>query len=141
MALFGGACVADRRLALLVPLAALFVGDLVIGFHILVPVVYFTFALNVLLGRLLRSRRTVVNTAAVTLAGSLQFFIVINIPCWLLWYPRTTEGLVACYVAAIPFLKNMLMGDALFVTVLFGGLALAERLIPSLRERPALATS
>src|SRR5262249_60519873 len=52
-----------------------FMGDLVIGFHILVPAVYFTFALNVLLGRLLRSRRTVVNTAAVTLAGSLQFFV------------------------------------------------------------------
>jgi len=48
---------------------------------------------------------------------------------------------VACYVAAIPFLKNMLMVDALFVTVLFGGLALAERLFPSLRERTALATS
>jgi hypothetical protein len=37
--------------------------------------------------------------------------------------------------------QNMLMGDALFVTVLFGGLALAERLFPCLRERPALATS
>ena len=134
MALFGGACVADRRLALLLPLAALFLSDLFLGLHVLIPVVYGSFVLNVLMGRWLRSRRTVINTAAVTLAGSVQFFVVTNIACWLLWYPHTVEGLVACYVAAIPFFHNTLLGDAVFATALFGTLAIAERGFPVLRE-------
>lgn len=134
MALFGGACLADRRLALLVPLAALFLSDLVIGLHVLIPVVYGSFALNVLLGRWLRSRRTVATTAAVTLIGSVQFFVVTNFACWALWYPHTVEGFVTCYVAAIPFFHNTLLGDAVFATALFGGLALAERGFPVLRE-------
>jgi len=33
MALFGGATLADKRLAFLVPLVALFLSDLVLGFH------------------------------------------------------------------------------------------------------------
>jgi hypothetical protein len=134
MALFGGACLADRRHALLVPLAALFLGDLFLGLHVLIPVVYGSFALNVLLGRWLRSRRTGATTAAVTLAGSVQFFVVTNFACWLLYYPHSAEGFAACYLAAIPFFQNTLLGDAVFATALFGGLVVAERGFPSLRE-------
>ena len=134
MAIFGGACLADRRLALVVPLAALFLSDLFLGLHVLIPVVYGSFALNVLLGRWLRPRRTVVTTAAVALAGAVQFFVVTNFACWLLWYPHTGEGLVACYVTAIPFFQNTLLGDAAFATALFGGLAVADRGFPVLRE-------
>lgn len=134
MALFGGACVADRRIALLLPLAALFLSDLFLGLHVLIPVVYGSFALNVLLGRWLRSRRTAVSTTAVALLGSVQFFAVTNFACWLLYYPPTAEGLAACYVAALPFFQNTLLGDAVFATALFGTLALAERGVPVLRE-------
>jgi hypothetical protein len=76
-----------------------------------------------------------------TLAGSVQFFIVTNFACWLLWYPRTMEGLVACYVAAIPFFQNTLLGDVVFATALFGGLALTEWRFPAVREPATLANS
>ncbi|QJX00787.1 DUF6580 family putative transport protein [Frigoriglobus tundricola] len=134
MALFGGACLADRRLALLFPLAVLFLSDLVLGLHVLIPVVYGSFALNALMGRWLRSRRTIVNTAAVTLVGAVQFFVVTNFAFWWLFYPHTAEGLAECYLAAVPYFRNTLLGDAVFATVLFGGLALAERGFPRLRE-------
>lgn len=134
MAIFGGACLADRRLALLVPLTALFLSDLFLGLHVLIPVVYGSFALNVLLGWWLRSRRTALSTTAVTLFGSVQFFVVTNFACWLLYYPPTPEGFAACYVAAIPFFQNTLLGDAVFATALFGTLAVAERGFPGLRE-------
>jgi hypothetical protein len=139
VALFGGACLADRRLALVLPLAALFASDLFLGLHVLLPVVYGSFGVNVLLGRWLRSRRTVLNTAAVTLLGSIQFFVVTNFACWVLWYPHTWEGLVTCYAAAVPFFQNTLAGDAVFASALFGGLALAERAFPVVSEKPALA--
>lgn len=63
MALFGGACFATKRMAFLVPLAAMFVsdlaigllsGDLPLGFHPATPVVYGNFALIVCLGFWLR---------------------------------------------------------------------------------------
>jgi hypothetical protein len=140
-AIFGGACFAARRLALAVPLAALFLGDLVIGLHFLIPVVYGSFALNVLLARWLRGRRTAAPVAAVTLLGAVQFFVVTNFACWVAFYPHTADGLLACYGAAIPYFKNTLLGDAFFAAVLFGGLALAERRFPAVREPAPAAAS
>ena len=149
MALFGGACFAHRRAAFVVPLAAMFLSDLAIGLlsgnlslglHRLIPVVYGSFALIVCLGFWLRSRRTVLPIAGATLAGSVLFFVLTNFGVWALGslYPNTWEGLVACYVAAIPFFHNTLLGDAVYSTALFGGLALAEKGLPALRE-PVLA--
>jgi hypothetical protein len=134
MAIFGGACLADRRLALAFPLVAMFLSDLFIGLYAFMPVVYGCFLVNVLLGRWLRSRRTVVNTAAVTLAGSIQFFVVTNLADWLYFYPHTAAGLAECFTLAIPYFQNTLAGDATFAVVLFGGLAVAERGFPVLRE-------
>ena len=134
VAIFGGACLTDRRLALLVPLTALFLSDLFLGLHVLIPVVYGSFTLNVLLGRWLRTRRTVGSTATVAFLGSVQFFAVTNFACWLLYYPPTAEGFAACYVAAIPFFQNTLLGDAVFATAMFGTLAVAERGFRLLRE-------
>jgi hypothetical protein len=151
MALFGGACFASKRLAFLVPLVAMFVsdmaisllsGDLSLGLHRLIPVVYGSFALIVCLGFWLRRRRKVVPIAGAALASSVLFFVLTNFGVWALgsWYPKTWDGLVACYVAAIPFFQNTLLGDAVYATVLFGGLALAEKGLPALRE-PALVLS
>jgi len=145
MALFGGACFADRRVAFLVPLAAMFVsdlaigalsGDLALGLHRLIPAVYGSFALIVCLGLWLRKRRTFVPIAGAAIVGSVLFFVLTNFGVWALgtWYPKTWEGLVACYVAAIPFFHNTLLGDAVYSTALFGGLALAEKGILAVRE-------
>jgi hypothetical protein len=47
LALFGGAQFEDKGLAFLVPLAAMFLSDLVLGLHSLIPVIYGSFALIV----------------------------------------------------------------------------------------------
>jgi hypothetical protein len=142
MALFGGAYFTDKRLAFLVPLAALFLSDVVLGFGFGAEtlVVYASFALIVCMGLWLRSRRQLLPIAGVTLASAVQFFITTNFGVWAFssLYPKTTEGLLACYVAAIPFFRNALLGDGIYVALLFGGFALAERYVPFLRE-PALA--
>jgi hypothetical protein len=136
MALFGGACFASRWQAFFVPLAALFLGDLVLGFHKLMPVVYGSFALEVCIGLWLRGRRKLLPIASAALAGSVMFFVIWNFGVWALLgsYPMTPAGLLACYIAGIPFFGNELLGDAVYCTVLFGGLALAESAFPRLRE-------
>jgi hypothetical protein len=139
MALFSGAVLKDRRLAFFVPLCALFVGDIFIGFHKLMPIVYASFLVSVAIGILLRDRRTVGPIAAATLLGAIQFFLVTNFAVWAfgLSYPRSSAGLLACYVAGIPFFWNTLAGDAVYAGLFFGGFALAEHLFPAFHE-PAL---
>jgi hypothetical protein len=136
MALFSGAILKDRRLAFLFPLVALFVGDVFIGFHKLIPIVYASFLVNVAIGLWLRDRRTIARISLATLLGALQFFFVTNFAVWqfLGGFPHTAPGLVACYVAGIPLFWNTLAGDALYAALLFGGFALAERLFPVLRQ-------
>jgi uncharacterized protein DUF6580 len=136
MALFSGAILKDRRLAFVVPLVALFAGDAFIGFHKLMPIVYASFLINVAIGFWLRDRRTFARISLATLAGAIQFFLVTNFAVWAfgLSYPRSATGLVACYVAGIPFFWNTLAGDAVYAILFFGTFALAERLFPAFRE-------
>ena len=140
MALFSGALLKDRRLAFFFPLLALFLGDIFVGFHKLIPIVYASFLINVAIGVWLRDRRTVARISLATLLGAIQFFFVTNFAVWWLLnsYPKTTSGLAACYLAGIPFFWNTLAGDAFYAALLFGDFALAERVIPALRE-PAIA--
>jgi len=135
MALFSGAVLKDRRLAFLFPLLALFAGDVFIGFHKLIFIVYVSFLINVAIGLWLRDRRTVARISLATLLGAIQFFLVTNFAVWqfLGGYPHNSSGLRACYIAGIPLFWNTLGGDALYATLLFGGYALAERFIPALQ--------
>jgi hypothetical protein len=62
--------------------------------------------------------------------GSAQFFLISNLPMWLAptsLYGHTLGGLIACYVAAIPFFRNTLLSDMLFAAVFFGLHALLSR--------------
>lgn len=135
VALFGGAYFSDKRLAFLVPLFALFLSDLLLGFYHHMEVVYLSFALIVAIGLWLQKHRTAVPIVGAVAASSVLFFVLTNFGVWAFdaLYPKTVEGLIACYVAAIPFFQNTLVGDLLYTAVLFGGFAMLERLLPALR--------
>lgn len=139
IALFGGAYFLDRRLAFLVPLGAMLVSDVIIGLHALLPVVYGCIALTTLLGFNLRNRVGAGRVAAYGVVSATLFFVVTNFFVWLLgsMYPHDGAGLVACYVAAIPFYKNTLVGTALWSVLMFGGFELLRRSTPALEPRAA----
>ena len=137
LALFGGAYFSSKRQALIVPLLPLMIGDAITGFHRLIPFVYASFLVSVAIGFWLRRKRSATRIGAVTLAGAIQFFLVTNFAVWATSigsYPKTAAGLATCYMAGIPFFWNTLAGDAFYAAVLFGGMALAERKFPALRE-------
>src|SRR5271155_4592461 len=73
MAIFSGAVLRDRRLAFLFPLLALVAGDVFVGFHKLIPIVYASFLINVAIGLWLRDRRTIGRISLATLLGAIQF--------------------------------------------------------------------
>lgn len=79
---------------------------------------------------LLHSRTTFVRAAAATLLGPTSFFVVSNYAVWASggMYPRTLDGLAACYAAAVPFYRNDLISTAIVVGVAFGVPVLLRRL-------------
>jgi hypothetical protein len=139
MALFSGAAIRNRLMAFAVPLLALLAGDLFIGFHILMPVVYASFLLSIMIGWWLRERRTAPRIGGAVLVGAIQFFLITNFGVWMLlnFYSKTLAGLAACYIAGLPLFWNTLAGDALFSALLFGALFLAERTYPAFRPNTA----
>jgi hypothetical protein len=136
MALFSGAKVGRRPLAFVAPLGAMLLSDLFIGFHALMPYVYGSVALIVLLGWFALKRASPLRLAGAAVASSVLFYLVTNFGVWLQLgtYPHTIAGLVACYLAAVPYFQNTLAGDLFYTALLFGGFALAERAAPRLRE-------
>jgi hypothetical protein len=140
MALFSGAYLGRRgAVALVAPLGALFLSDLVLGFYRGMPTVYFSVALIVIIGWVALRRVSPIRVGGAAIASSVLFFMLTNFGTWLSsgFYPRTLAGLEACYIAAIPFFQNTVAGDLFYAAVLFGGFALLERTVPALRSRPA----
>jgi uncharacterized protein DUF6580 len=141
VALFAGAYIADRKLALLVPLAALLLSDALLGFY--GPgemlAVYFSTALTAALGIWVKKNRAFLRVGSAAIAGSVLFFVLTNFSVWAFrtMYPKTGAGLIACYVAALPFFRNTLIGDLLYTAVLFGGFAVLARKLPVLQEHAA----
>ena len=139
IALFSGAHFARKRWAFAVPLLAMALSDLALrgifgwGFD---PVVYATFALIVCLGFLLRRRKLApLPVAGAALAASVLFFVTTNFAVWAGsgMYPKTPAGLIACYIAAIPFFGPTLAGDIFYCAILFGAFAFVERRFPIFR--------
>lgn len=136
IALFGGAVFASRRMAFLVPLMAMFLSDMAIGWmtnagwgwHSTQPVVYLTFMVTVCLGMVLRQRRGVLPLATMSLAASVLFFVTTNLAVWVegVYYAKTLTGLITCFVAAIPFFHYTVLGDACYVALMFGAIAWVE---------------
>ena len=156
LALFGGATFASRRAAILVPMIALFLSDCLLqltykagyqpswGFYSGQWIVYAFMGLTIGLGFLLRGRTTVPTIAAATLGGSVLFFLVTNFPwpyglVW--WHPTNLAGITASYTDALPFFRRSLAGDAVYSTLLFGTLALAELRFPVLRQARSTTTT
>ena len=137
MALFGGAYFGNRFAAFAVPLAALFLSDLVVGLHGGIPIVYLCFAATVCIGLRLRSHDSLRRVAVASFGSAVLFYLVTNFAVWLgghgKLYPLTLEGLAACYIAALPFLRNMILGNLVYAAVLFGGWVWAERRFAILR--------
>jgi hypothetical protein len=151
MALFAGAHFASRRWAFVVPLAGLFLSDLVLaaingGEYATwfggagIWMVYLCIALTTALGLAMRGRVGAGRVLGYSLLGSVLFFVVTNFGAWLFQpvqtlYPSTVAGLVAAYVAGIPFFQWTVLGTLAYAALLFGGFALLVRRLPALRAQ------
>ena len=135
IALFGG-CYLERRTALIVPFVIMVVSDLFIGLHPLAIFVWGSFLLTGMIGMWLKDHRSFLNTIGGTMLSSILFFGITNFGVWVMpgsWYPHTWQGFVNCYVMAIPFFRNTLIGDLFYVGLLFGSYELVQAMVHQLK--------
>ncbi len=74
------------------------------------------------LGTKLRDNMRPLPIVGAALTGSVSFFILSNFAVWGAWgdmYPRTFQGLMACYAAGVPFFRRAVEGDLLFTGAMF----------------------
>jgi hypothetical protein len=143
LGLFGGARLNSWQ-AVALPLGVMVASDYLLrAIYNLMPFdpfVYGSFLVYVLLGRLLCRTNSPWRIGLASVLGSVQFFLITNFGAWLTtgMYPRTWDGLVTCYLAALPFygldsrlllgfFGNTLLSDLLFTGCLFGAYALLSR--------------
>ena len=121
IAIFGGA-VLPRRIAVWVPLGAMVVSDLFIGFYTMMPVTWACYVMIALASSHWLRRPKLIRGAALTLASSLFFFVATNFAVWLSsgMYAHTWTGFARCYVMALPFFRNTAASDLFYVAALFG---------------------
>jgi len=136
MALFGGAYFNKKWAAFIVPIAAMFITDLFLGFHETMWAVYLSFVLIVVIGMLMLKEKKVSNIFFASVISSVSFFIITNFGIWLStpYYEKTGTGLAACFTAAIPFFHQTLLGDLFFVAIMFGLFEIIKVKIPSLAK-------
>lgn len=145
MALFGAAYFNRRWMALVFPLAALWLSNFLLDNLVYAEFyegtvwfsnegVYIAFLLIIGLGWLVFRKVNVQNVLLGSLGGSVLFFLVTNFAVWLSsgMYPPTWAGLVECFTLALPFFRNTVLGDLAFAGVLFGAFELAKQRFPGL---------
>jgi len=132
LALFG-AMYLPKRFAVILPLGAMLVSDVFIGFYDwrIMLAVYASFCLMGCIGLLIRKRKTMLTVGIGTLSGSLLFFFITNAAVWAFgtMYAHTLAGLEASYIAAIPFFRNSALGDVCYVALLVGGFETVKSLV------------
>lgn len=147
MALFGGAYLKNKYHALLIPLLSLWISDLVINNFIYSYYSEFTwvypgflwqyvsFILIIIIGYLFLKKLNFKNVFVTTLISSILFFIITNFGVWIsgTMYTLDLNGLLMCYVMAIPFFKGTFLGFICYSTFLFGVLEFSKNKFHTLK--------
>ena len=107
----------SRIYGMLIPVMAMLISDIIIGFHVYQLVIYSAIASISLV--------TIMNKSYpklffIAIAGSVWFFIITNFAVWLSsdYYSKNFEGLLLCYTLAIPFFTNTFISTVLFTILL-----------------------
>ena len=110
------------NLSFLTLIVAMLVSDLFIGFYENVIFVYASLLLIAFVFYKISDKINFKNLFIYSFAGSLIFFIVSNFGVWALGspgvydiaYEKSLNGLIQCYVLAIPFFGNTFLSTVIF---------------------------
>jgi len=130
VSLLGAYAIRSPWLAALIPVAVMAFADIVLGWHSSALFTYAGMLAGVLIGRGLLRQLSVLRLGSAAFLASLAFFLISNLGVYLGgYYGFGLDGLVACYVAAIPFWGLSLVGDLGSTAILFALFVFARRLV------------
>jgi len=135
----------SKKKAILTIIGAMLLSDLVLsglyGYPYLSSIsffVYGAFILQAFLGRALRKKTGGSMIAA--FVGACLFFLITNFGVWAqgMMYAQTMDGLIQCYIMALPFFKMTLLGNLIWTPVLTVAYRLYQaRTVPAVKALPA----
>ena len=130
LALFSGSHF-KKKIALIIPLTAMFVSDIFLGFHKTVPYVYVSFIIISLIGGLIKNNKWQ-SVALASLVSSVLFFLITNFGVWVSFnmYSKTIDGLIQSYAMGLPFFRNTILSDLFYSFSFFYG----YRFLPNLKK-------
>lgn len=127
MALFAGATLSNRWMSLLFPMIALFLTDLILGFHNTMWAVYGAVGITTMIGWVIRNRQNFITVTSGSIAGAVLFFYITNAAMWVVgfyspnaFYTQDVAGLALAIEAGVPFFNNGIISQLLYTGVLFG---------------------
>lgn len=121
-----------RPLALLIA-ADIYLNHQVYGYPLQADqvVTWAWYAAMLLFGGVMAKNFSVLRVAGASIVASVSFFLVSNFAVWAVFrqmYPATWNGLMASYIAGLPFFRNTAVSDLLFSAAFFGiGYAMSHR--------------
>jgi len=143
MAMVGGAYLSRKYIVFLMPILALYLSDLILNntalrayypdnegvvwFADYMLWVYGGVAAIVIIASFLLKKIKISNLIVTTILGSIAFFLISNFGVWLTgsMYTKDLSGLLSCYGMAIPFFKYSILGNFVYVFLLFGAMEFA----------------
>jgi len=122
LALFSGSHF-KKKIALIIPLIAMFVSDIFLGFHKTVPYVYVSFIIIALIGSMIKNNKWQ-SLILASLSSSVLFFLITNFGVWAtgaMSYSRNLSGLMQSYTMGLPFFRNTIISDLFYSFSFFYG--------------------
>jgi hypothetical protein len=118
-----------KNYAFFIPLVAMFLSDLLLGFHPTMNYVYGSYLFIALCAMHFKQLSSFKMILSLSLFSSFLFFIITNFGVWISgdMYQKTFSGLVECYTLALPFFRNTIIGDLFYSLLFFKGFELLQR--------------
>ncbi len=141
IALFSGVYL-NKRYSVLVPFILMVLSDIFLGMHNVVLFTWGSVLIIAILGIWLKKHKNIFSVVGMSLLSSTLVFVITNFGVWLMgWYPPNLNGLVRCYIMAIPFLRISLLGDFIYVAAIFGSYELIARKVRDTKFARVLLTN
>ena len=92
------------------------ISDLYLGFHAGMPIIYFAICVCILIGTFFHSKLNLTTSFLGISAGVISFYLISNFAVWYGsgMYASDLNGLITCYIMALPFLQNTFLSSILY---------------------------
>jgi hypothetical protein len=126
----------DLKKSFILIIITMFISDMFIGFHSLMWATYGSLLLAVFVGKLVGRSPRVNRLVGGIFSSAVLFFVITNFAVWAMTplYPKTINGIINCYVMALPFFRNSFIGDMFYTLAIFYFAEVLEKILSKFKS-------